>query len=278
MSRSPACAARRWCGSHSGARAQGFAPPRLPARPCTLRAVLPAWKSRRAAPAGGAKQRFFDRKTRTQIYPRAAYTVSRTLPPGALIPNHRPPNLFSPLFSTTSPHPPLPAHSKPPYPQIAMNHLSTSLTRAQEQVVAPLSDGLTTAAAAAKGGIHRNTITNWRRTSPEFRDALESARQERSLLIRENADALVALSFDTVRTLLQDPSAPAGVRLKAALSIINIASASTGFVSQISQTPQILPNPAQSRTTAPPLPPDSCLLTPDSAFPPPTTPNMPRVT
>ena len=62
MGRSPRRAARRRFRGQcqNGARAQGFATPRQkPARPCALRAVLAGSISRRAAPAGWAKEAFF---------------------------------------------------------------------------------------------------------------------------------------------------------------------------------------------------------------------------
>lgn len=99
-----------------------------------------------------------------------------------------------------------------------------SLAPAQEQVLALLSAGNTIAAAAAAAGVHRNTIAYWRSSSPAFRQALYNAIYEKSLLWREHAEQLVAAAADSLRTILADSAAPAAVRVKAALAILDRAS------------------------------------------------------
>ena len=93
----------------------------------------------------------------------------------------------------------------------------------QEHVLALLSAGSTLTAAAESAGIHRNTIGNWRRTSWHFRQALMGANYEKALFWQEQAEQLAASAIATIRAILDDPAAPAGVRLKAALAILDKA-------------------------------------------------------
>ena len=98
------------------------------------------------------------------------------------------------------------------------------LSPLQHQVIDALSSGVSITAAAADAGIHRNTIANWRRQNPLFAEVLSSAQYDRALLMRERAESLVDLAFQTLQSILNDPAAPASVRLKAALHIITTAS------------------------------------------------------
>jgi transposase-like protein len=93
----------------------------------------------------------------------------------------------------------------------------------QIQVIDALSSGVTVAEAAAQAGVHRNTINNWRRNVLPFQHALSHAQYDRALLFREKAEALVAQAFEALASLLADPKTPAGVRLKAALFVIEKA-------------------------------------------------------
>ena len=95
------------------------------------------------------------------------------------------------------------------------------LTPAQETVLSMISAGSTTVAAAEAAGVHRNTILNWRRSSAHFRAALCRAREEKVLFWRDQNEQLAALAIETLRGILSDPSAPASVRLKAALHVLD---------------------------------------------------------
>jgi transposase-like protein len=100
---------------------------------------------------------------------------------------------------------------------------SPSLSLVQERVIVILATGASLSAAAAQAGVHRNTIGNWRRTSPVFRYLLEDALYDRALLVREQAEALAGSALATIREILTDGKAAASVRLKAALAILNQA-------------------------------------------------------
>ena len=120
-----------------------------------------------------------------------------------------------------------------------------SLTPTQEQVLALLSAGSTVTAAAASAGIHRNTIANWRQSSPLFREAQHQADTEKAERWREQAEELAAAAIDAIRTILTDPKAPAGVRLKAALAILDKVS-TPRVLSASSASPRALREPTES--------------------------------
>jgi transposase-like protein len=91
-------------------------------------------------------------------------------------------------------------------------------------VIDALSSGATVIDAAEHAGVHRNTISNWRRNSPDFQEAFAHAQYDRALYFREKAEALADLAIQTIQAILIDPKTPPSVRLKAALAIIAIAS------------------------------------------------------
>jgi len=98
------------------------------------------------------------------------------------------------------------------------------LTPQQFTVICALSNGATAADAAEQAGVHRNTIANWRRNTLPFQYALAHAQYDRALLFREKAEALADLAIENIRKILTDPEAPAAIRLRASLSILQIVS------------------------------------------------------
>ena len=130
----------------------------------------------------------------------------------------------------------------------------SNLTSIHEQVLALIAAGSTIAAAAAAAGVHRNTVGNWMR-SPVFRRALADAQYDKAASWREQAESLASAALDTIRATLTDASAPAAVRLKAALSILNLATTPPLPPPGDLQAPDAHPEPlhknAQQSTTAP---------------------------
>jgi hypothetical protein len=99
----------------------------------------------------------------------------------------------------------------------------------QLQVIDAMSNGASLTDAAAQAGIHRNTISQWRRISPDFREALAITRYDRALLYRDRAVELADLAFETLRGVLTDPKSSPSIRLRAALYIIDKASTPPKF-------------------------------------------------
>ena len=106
------------------------------------------------------------------------------------------------------------------------------LTPAQEAVLCQISAGSTVVAAAEAAGVHRNTVLNWRRNSAHFRAALCCAREEKVLFWRDQHEQLAAVAVEALRSILTDPKAPASVRLKAALHVLDRSCASPIFTEE----------------------------------------------
>jgi hypothetical protein len=83
-------------------------------------------------------------------------------------------------------------------------------------VLALIAAGSTATAAAA---------CNWLRGSAAFSKALACVHFDRALYWREQAESLAPGAVDTIRAVMADASAPAAVRLKAALAILDKAAA-----------------------------------------------------
>lgn len=99
----------------------------------------------------------------------------------------------------------------------------TALTLVQERVIAYLATGASMRAISEKVQIHRNTISNWRRGDPTFAKALAEARFQRVLHWRECAEEHGSLAIQTIGEILRDEKAPASLRLRAALAILEHA-------------------------------------------------------
>jgi transposase-like protein len=98
------------------------------------------------------------------------------------------------------------------------------LTPQQIEVIDALSSGVTMTAAADQVGIHRNTLSNWRRKSLPFQHAFAHAQYDRALLFRERSEELADIAAQAVREILSDPNTAPSVRLRAALAIMNTVS------------------------------------------------------
>ena len=101
---------------------------------------------------------------------------------------------------------------------------TTPLTQAQQEALSLIAAGSTIASAADQLAIHRNTIGNWLRSS-NFRQALEFACLDQSIFWRDHAHQMAADALAAIQAILTDPKTPAAVRLRAALPILDKASA-----------------------------------------------------
>ncbi|MGO9239169.1 MAG: SEC-C metal-binding domain-containing protein, partial [Bryobacteraceae bacterium] len=106
---------------------------------------------------------------------------------------------------------------------------SQPLTPVQLRVAAALARGLSVTRAAAENGLHRTTVHLWQRTAPAFDAAVATFRAEAASHHTAELRALASLALATLRNLLESPSTPPAVRLRAALAILRgdlLASAS----------------------------------------------------
>jgi transposase-like protein len=99
--------------------------------------------------------------------------------------------------------------------------LDHGLSPKQVEVINALSAGATITGAAAQVGVHRNTISLWRRNLIHFQQALTHAEYDRAIYFREKTEALADLAVDALRRALTDEKTPAGTRVRAALAILN---------------------------------------------------------
>ena len=128
---------------------------------------------------------------------------------------------------------------------------TTPLTQTQQEALSLIAGGSTIASAADQLAIHRNTIGNWLRLS-NFRQALELACLDQSIFWRDHAHQMAADALAAIRAILTDPKSPAAVRLRAALAILDKASAPLPRIPADLQpenappeNPQKMHNPAQ---------------------------------
>ena len=113
--------------------------------------------------------------------------------------------------------PQLPAREQPlPARESALARLSP----AQAQAAMALARGATVTATADALGVHRSTIYNWFKTDPAFKTAVDETWRERIERANDEMREIEALALINLRAILQDPTAPAGVRLRAAAMIL----------------------------------------------------------
>ncbi len=98
---------------------------------------------------------------------------------------------------------------------------SAALSPIQQQVLQLLATGLSVSAAADTAGVHRNTIANWRRNSPGFIREYNALFYEQSLLWRDGLQALTGQALETIRLIMANGSNAPGVRLRAALGVVD---------------------------------------------------------
>jgi hypothetical protein len=98
-----------------------------------------------------------------------------------------------------------------------------ALTPVQEQVITLLSAGLAPRKIAEAVKIHRTTIGHWRRSNPAFAEALAAAQYDRILHWHSEAEEHADLAIYTIGRIIQDHHAPASVRLRAALAMLQHA-------------------------------------------------------
>ncbi len=107
-------------------------------------------------------------------------------------------------------------HISPTSPPFEVGNLSPI----QVQVIAALAEGRSVVRTAAAVGIHRSTIHNGARTSKEFRDAVNQARDHFFECVNDQLNELSTAALDTLRQLLTSPDTPPSLRLHAALAVL----------------------------------------------------------
>jgi hypothetical protein len=101
-----------------------------------------------------------------------------------------------------------------------------ALTDPQLKVLNDLVNGISISEAAKAAGLHRNTITNWRRHNTEFASVLSEALEERALHYREELESLTLKAIRVLRTILHDPEASPSLRFRAAQTVLRLTTPS----------------------------------------------------
>ena len=99
--------------------------------------------------------------------------------------------------------------------------IGASLSPAQAQVALSLAAGASLTQAALSAGVGRTTVYEWRKHAPAFSSAVNQATAEYTATLRDQLRDLAAKALSTLESILDDPSATASVRLKAALAVLN---------------------------------------------------------
>jgi uncharacterized protein YecA (UPF0149 family) len=130
-----------------------------------------------------------------------------------------------------------------------------ALTPQQQRIVNKLAEGFSATQAAQAENIHRNTITNWRRTVPAFAREIEFAAREQSSRWHDEVVSLAPLALQAIREILTTPEASPSLKLRASLAILRMAAqphaepqAARKIENQIVHTENVH-NSAQSCTT-----------------------------
>jgi hypothetical protein len=129
----------------------------------------------------------------------------------------------------------------------------SALSAIQLQVVDALLNGANLNTAAELAGVHRNTIANWRHTSPAFQRAVAIAETEITLALREEAVARAVKAFQVLDQILDDPKSSTSARLRAALFILGHALPKPGSKSRTVynvSAPVLRPQPAAEDSAA----------------------------
>ncbi len=88
----------------------------------------------------------------------------------------------------------------------------TELTSTQQQVLVLLANGRTTESAAKEVGADRNTVSDWRRTLPEFQRSFAIAQYEQTLYWREQLQQLGTLAIMCIKEAMVEKSGSRNLR------------------------------------------------------------------
>lgn len=117
------------------------------------------------------------------------------------------------------------------------------LTLKQEQALSALLISPTIAGAASAAGVSSSSLSMWIHADPVFGKRLQEANEARLKAAVALSVNQLGLSFQTLAKIRDDTSATAGVRVRAAHTLITLhlkARALTDVISRIEQIEQVL--------------------------------------
>jgi len=133
---------------------------------------------------------------------------------------------------------------------------TAALAQQQTAVITALIGGATVTDATKAASVDRTTFYFWLKTDASFQAELNRAKREQMEAMRAQVRALADSAVATLQQMLTGPDVPAGVRLKAALAVLQSVGtlepepignvdrdkiASDMFVEQISTFPGAFP-------------------------------------
>ena len=99
------------------------------------------------------------------------------------------------------------------------------LSQPQLRALNALVTGSSVTDAAIAAGVHRCTVHTWCRGHKLFRSALEDSKRIQAEVVIDHYRGLVETAVLTLRDILTDLDCAPGIRLKAALAVLNTVSA-----------------------------------------------------
>lgn len=133
-------------------------------------------------------------------------------------------------------------------PTLDPNELSTL----QTQVLAAILAGETISAAARSHDLHRSTIYNWIRQDPRFAQALQDGQAWLQATLFDTVQDLAATALDRIRHILSDPGASPSVQLRAATTVLKLASLQPAPAPTKDPAPEAVPSVGTIRNATPP--------------------------
>lgn len=97
---------------------------------------------------------------------------------------------------------------------------TTELTPQKAEAIAAVARGATVTDAAKQAGVDRTTFYLWERSDVRFQAELNRAKQEQMDGMRARLRGLADAAVSTLQEMLTGTEVPAGVRLKAALAVL----------------------------------------------------------
>ena len=132
------------------------------------------------------------------------------------------------------------------------------LSQPQVRAIDALASGSSIVEAAQAAGVHRCTVHTWCRGHKIFRIALDESRTVQAETVLEHYRGLVASAVEALREIIEDPETPKGIRLKAALAVLNTVSAaaskkSSPEIGEVYYLDASEPEPEPAAAPAPPV-------------------------
>src|SRR5689334_5398566 len=96
-----------------------------------------------------------------------------------------------------------------------------NLSQHQTEVAFNIACGASYTTAAKTAGVGRSTVYHWLAKDSNFTGAIQQAKAAYIASLRDQLRDATIKALNTITEIMDDRTAPAGVRLKAALAVLN---------------------------------------------------------